>query len=69
MKLCKDCKWVDIPAGGQTKSDIWKCKSPNNHNGINPVSGEYIVMYIYCDSQRKYEMGCENSGKWFEPKC
>lgn len=72
MKLCKDCKWVevkrDMPEG------VWLCNAPSN-TSQDLVDGESKRLTSLCREARKDDLtpegeikSCGRSGRWWEPK-
>lgn len=73
MKLCKDCKHVDIVENGY--DSYYLCNSPKRGYTIDEVTGEKAYNFVFCTTQRAdpaiisfiYKT-CGKSGRFFEPK-
>ncbi len=72
MKLCKDCKHIELGV-------FSRCYHPNNiKKTVDPVNGTTKLNYksfMYCDAHRNCGFftsrifnSCGKSGRWFEEK-
>lgn len=73
MKLCKDCKHVDIRK--YPTDTIYFCNSPKRKSFIDKTSGEKRYNYNSCVALRtggfflpRFLGACGKSGRFFEPK-
>jgi len=62
-KLCKDCKWAQQGASWQ----LWRCLHPENRRPEgNPVTGEPLTIWLFCEEMRGVLSPCGPDGKLFE---
>ena len=61
MKICKDCKHLNVGKYG-----LDTCVSPKN--GVDLVSGNLQTRDARLNRYNLETIGCGKDGKWFEPK-
>ena len=62
---CKDCVHVQQ---SETGWRFWRCKHPENQDGVNPVSGEPKTVWTFCQEMRGEGSPCGPDAKLFEAK-
>lgn len=61
-RLCIDCKWVEMGAGG---AELSKCNAPQNYTNTSLITGKPCRDLTFCDILRKNRHSCGPEGAWF----